>query len=323
MNAKAKNINLVCQTLSMLHRFLFWLSRREGLKDLMMRFSFARRAARRFVAGEDLHEALDSVAHLNYGGCSASIDLLGEGVTNEEEARGAVQDYLRILDEIAEHGVDSDIAVKLTQLGLAISKDLCCENVGTILDRAKENDNFVYIDMEGSMYAQDTIDIYLALRRRYRNVGVALQAMLYRSEDDLERIIEAGGTVRLVKGAYREPKDIAYPKKKDVDGAYVRLMIRMFSDDAQKRGAYVAIGTHDERIITLAKMHTAKEGIPKDRFEFQMLYGIRGGLQQRLAEEGYRMRVYTPFGSQWYPYFMRRMAERPANVWFVLRNVVR
>jgi len=219
--------------------------------------------------------------------------------------------------------VDSDISIKLTQLGLAISRDLCEENVKAILERAKETDNFVYIDMEEARYTQDTIDIYLSLRRSYKNVGVALQAMLMRSHDDLERIVEAGGTVRLVKGAYKEPKEIAYPKKKDVDNVYIRLMIRMLGEDALKNGAYLAVGTHDERILTLAKMHAARNGISKNRFEFQMLYGIRSDLQRNLADDGYRIRVYTPFGTQWYPYFMRRMAERPANTWFVLKNLVR
>lgn len=307
----------------MLQRFLFWLSKREDLKNFMMRFTFSQRIARRFVAGVELHEALDTIDHLNYDGFTTSIDLLGENVKDEEGTKKVVQDYLDILDEITEHDVDSNISIKLTQLGLAISKDLCMENVEAILEKAKENDNFVYFDMEESTYTQDTIDIYLTMRKKYKNVGVALQAMLYRSESDLERIIEVGGTVRIVKGAYKESKDIAYPKKKDVDNAFVKLMMRMFANDALEKGAYVALGTHDEHIITLAKLHTSQFGIPKDRFEFQMLYGIRHDLQRKLIEEGYQNRIYTPFGDQWYPYLMRRMAERPANLWFVLKNLVR
>lgn len=307
----------------MLRSFLFWLSKREGLKDFMMRFAFSRRAARRFVAGEELHEALDTVAHLNYDGFAASLDLLGENVKDEEGTRKVMQDYLDILDEITKHDVDSNVSIKLTQLGLAISKDLCMENVETILERAKENESFVYFDMEESTYTEDTIDIYLTMRKKYTNVGVALQAMLYRSESDLERIIAAGGTVRIVKGAYKESRDIAYPKKKDVDNAFVKLMMRMFADDALEKGAYVALGTHDEHIITLAKLHTSQFNIPKDRFEFQMLYGIRTDLQRKLIEEGYQNRIYTPFGDQWYSYLLRRMAERPANLWFVLKNLVR
>lgn len=307
----------------MLKRFLFWLSKQDGLKNFIMRFESSKRAARRFVAGEELHEALDTIAHLNYEGFAASLDLLGENVKDEEGTKKVVQDYLEILDEITKHDSNSDVSIKLTQLGLAISRDLCVENVESILEKAKENENFVYFDMEESAYTEDTINIYLTMRKKYKNIGVALQAMLYRSESDLERIIEAGGTVRIVKGAYKEPKDVAYQKKKAVDNAYVKLMMRMFANDAIEKGVYAAIGTHDEHIITLAKIHTSQFGIPKDRFEFQLLYGIRQDLQRKLVEEGFQTRVYVPFGDQWYPYLMRRMAERPANLWFVLKNLAR
>lgn len=279
--------------------------------------------ARRFVAGERLDEAIVAVHKLNHAGLLATLDHLGENVTSETEARDATSEILDLVEAIESSGAWSGVSIKLTQLGLDLSPALAVENAGRIVARAAQAGRFVRIDMESSDYVQPTLDLFEALWERHRNVGVAIQSYLYRSADDVARLVDLGASVRLVKGAYDEPPVVAYPEKADVDASFVRLMDLLFSERARANGVFPAIATHDEVLIDWAKAHTRQHGIPSERFEFQMLYGIRQGLQRQLADEGYRVRAYVPYGAQWYPYFMRRLAERPANVFFLLRNLLR
>lgn len=301
-----------------LRQALSGLSQQRHVKQIVTRTRIARRVARRFVAGETLEEALAVVRGLNREGMSATLDHLGENVATREEADGAAEAYRRILREIAAAGVDSNISVKLTQMGLDLSEDLAYQHALSVVRQAAEFGNFVRIDMEGSAYVQATFDIFGRLFREYRNVGVVIQSYLYRSAEDVQRMNREHARVRLVKGAYLEPATVAYQSKADVDWNYIRLMEHLL-----ERGTYPAIATHDEAIIAQAKRFAGEHEIGPDRFEFQMLYGIRRDLQARIVTEGYRMRIYVPYGTEWYPYLMRRMAERPANVLFVLGNIAR
>lgn len=289
-----------------------------------MRFPLSRRAARRFIAGETLSEALPVVRALNEHDILATLDHLGENVQTREKAISAAQEYLKILDAIQENRLNSNVSLKLTQMGLDLSEELCFENLKGILERARLYGNFVRIDMEGSAYTDRTLKLYERLRQAgYENVGVVIQAYLYRSHADVERLIELGANVRLCKGAYAEPPSIAFPKKRDVDRNFRELLQMLWSLPARENGAYVAIATHDQRLIEWAKHFAQAHEIPKDGFEFQMLHGIRRDLQGSLAREGYRVRVYVPYGQDWYPFFMRRLAERPANLLFLARHLFR
>ena len=304
----------------MLRSALLYLSNQQQVFNFVRHNGLARKFAQRFVAGETLEEVLDSVAALNAKGISASLDLLGESVHAESEARAAGAEYVRMLDRIAERKINANVSLKLTAMGLDLSRDLCLEIVRGILDRARELDTFVRLDMESTQYTDVTLDMfYDALFPVYAgHVGIVLQSYLRRTDADVERAITAQCRVRLCKGAYQEPATLAYPDKTDVDASYVRAMQALMA-----RGNYPGLATHDERIIVEAKQYAATRGIGRDRFEFQMLYGIRRDLQESLAREGYNMRVYVPFGTQWYPYLMRRLAERPANVAFITGNVLR
>lgn len=307
----------------MFRAFFIYLSHSARLRRWLTRLSIPRRMAARFVAGEKLEDAIRVVQTLNSKGILATLDHLGENVESREDAYRARSDCLAILDCIAQNGLKSHLSIKLTQLGLDIGDDFCAENVVQILDRAAKYHNFVRIDMEGSAYTQRTLDLYYRLHKEYDNVGVVIQSYLYRSEADVCRLIQEGARVRLCKGAYKEPPDIAFPKKADVDANYVKLMQMMLSETARRNGVHLAVATHDEKMIAATKQYVAEHNIGRDEFEFQMLYGIRRDLQERLAAEGYTVRVYVPYGSEWYPYFMRRLAERPANVWFLLSNIIR
>jgi len=309
--------------MSLSKSLLLRLSRSAPLRDFIVGFSVARRMSRRFVAGETLEEAIEAIRSLNQRGILATIDHLGEDVTSQEEARQAVEEYLRALDGLAESGVDSGVSLKLTQMGLDIDQSFCQENVAQIVEKAKRHGIFVRIDIEGSPHTERTIQVYRALRQRYDNVGIAIQSYLYRSEDDVRQMIPQGLNVRLCKGAYDEPPDIAFPDKKDVDANLIKLMEMLLTEEARKAGCYPALATHDEKIINWCKEHVRKEGIGKEEFEFQMLYGIRPQLQEELADQGYRVRAYVPYGDSWYPYFMRRLAERPANLFFLLKNLLK
>jgi len=275
--------------------------------------------ARRFIAGETLDEAIDAVRELNNDGIAATLDLLGENVTSVEESRRARDQFLHILDRIHKAGVDSNVSVKLTQMGLDIGDDVCTENMMAILLRAKEYHNFVRIDMEGSDYTQRTIDIFQHLFERVSsNVGIVLQAYLYRTEFDVIAMNRLGARIRLCKGAYLEPETVAFRKKKFTDSNYIRCLEMIL-----KKGTHPAIATHDEKIIAYAREFVEKNGIAKDRFEFQMLYGIRRDIQKQLVRDGYQIRVYVPFGTEWFPYFSRRLGERTGNIVFIVKNLYR
>jgi proline dehydrogenase len=272
------------------------------------------------VAGETLDGALDAVAALNSKGLTASLDLLGESVTNEREARESGRQYLEILDRIHERTLDANVSVKLTAMGMDISEELCVAIMQDILDKARDYRSFVRLDMESSAYTDRTLRLFEdRLYPNYpENVGIVLQSALRRTEADTRRANELRCRVRLCKGAYLEPPSVAYPDKADVDANYVRCMQLLM-----KEGKYPGIATHDERIIAEAKRYAAEQRIGLDTFEFQMLYGVRRDLQDQLVRDGYRCRVYVPFGTQWYPYLMRRLAERPANLAFITGNVMR
>ena len=273
-----------------------------------------RLGAARFVAGETLDEALVVLAELNAKGLHANTTLLGEDVTSREETAAVVAEYRTVLDRIAERGLRVNLALKLTHMGLLIDEELAYENLHELVRHARSRDNFVRIDMEHSSVVDATLRLYRRLREDgHDNVGCVLQSYLYRTPDDLESLLPLTPNLRLVKGAYLEPPGIAYPRKSDVDDAYRRLLER-----ALRGGAYVAVATHDETLIE----HTIRLGYERDRFELQMLYGVRPGLQLDLVERGFKVLVATPYGPQWYPYLMRRLAERPANLIFLLRNLL-
>ena len=304
----------------MLRSALLYLSDQKQIFRFVRNNKLAKNFANRFVAGETLETALSAVSRLNARGITASLDLLGESVHNEAEARAAGQEYVNMLDRIYERRADANVSVKLTAMGLDVSEDLCVAIMQKILQRAREYQTFVRIDMEGSAYTQRTLDLFeQRLYPAYReNVGIVLQSYLYRTFADVERANELKARVRLCKGAYKEPETVAHPDKKDVDSNYVRCMQALL-----EKGNYPGIATHDEAIIRQARSFVRDKQIPLNRFEFQMLYGVRRDLQDRLVREGYRMRVYVPFGTQWYPYLMRRLAERPANVAFITGNVLK
>lgn len=272
-----------------------------------------RLGAARFVAGETLDEALGVLADLNAKGLHANTTLLGEDVTSREETAAVVTEYREVLDRIAERGLHVNLALKLTHLGLLIDEELAYENLVALVRHAAERGNFVRIDMEHSSVVDPTLRIYRRAREvGHENVGAVLQAYLYRTPEDLESLLPLAPNLRLVKGAYLEPPEVAYPRKHDVDDAYRRILERALAG-----GAYVAVATHDESLIG----HTMQLGYDRDRFEFQMLYGVRPRLQLDLVARGFKVLVATPYGPQWYPYLMRRLAERPANVLFLLRNL--
>jgi proline dehydrogenase len=299
---------------------MLYLSEQQQIFRFVRNNKLAKSMANRFVAGETLESALSAVSRLNARGITASLDLLGESVHNEAEARAAGQAYVNMLDRIYERKADANVSVKLTAMGLDVSEDLCVSIMHKILQRAREYRTFVRIDMESSEYTQRTLDLFeQRLYPAYReSVGVVLQSYLYRTFADVEHTNLLKARVRICKGAYKEPETVAYPAKKDVDTSYVRCMHALM-----QHGNYPGIATHDEAIIKEAKRFAKENQIAPNRFEFQMLYGVRRDLQDQLVREGYRMRVYVPFGTQWYPYLMRRLAERPANIAFLTGNVLK
>lgn len=302
----------------MLKEAMLSLAQQGSIKAFVTNNPAGRRVARRFVAGETLDDAMEVTRRLNGRGISVSLDHLGENVNDADEATATANGYVAILQRIADERAEANISIKLTALGLDIDADLCRASVEQVLDRARELDLFVRIDMEGSAYTERTLDLVRALRREYENVGTVLQTCLFRTPRDVEVLIAEHTRCRLVKGAYLEPPTIAFPRKADVDEQYILLMRELLA-----RGNYPAVATHDDRIIAEARTFVAQHDIPRARFEFQMLYGIRRDLQDRLTREGYNVRVYVPYGTQWYPYLTRRMAERPANLMFVVSNTFR
>ena len=304
----------------MLRSTFLYLSNQPQVFRFVRQNALAQKFASRFVAGETLATALAAVRALNAGGISVSLDVLGESVHTDAEARGQQAQYLALLDSIAREQLDANVSLKLTAMGLDIADELCVTIMQEILERAQRHRTFVRVDMEGSAYTERTLRLFED--RLYPNfrehVGIVLQSYLRRTPADVDRAIQLKCRVRLCKGAYQEPASVAFPDKGDVDRTYLHCMERLVAD-----GNYPGLATHDERIIAETKRFVAERGIARDRFEFQMLYGVRRDLQQQLVRDGYRMRVYVPFGTQWYPYLMRRLAERPANVAFITGNVVR
>jgi proline dehydrogenase len=278
-----------------------------------------RLGAARFVGGESLDEVVPVLRRLNERGLRTNTTLLGEAVRDPDETRRIVETYREVLERIASEGLVANVAVKLTQIGLDVSEDVAYENVEAVVTRAGELGNFVRIDMESSAYVDSTLRIYRRLREAgHENVGAVLQSYLYRAEDDLRALLPLRPNLRLVKGAYLEPPEVAYPQKHDVDAAYVRLL-----ETCMREAAFTAVATHDERLIERAIAYAEREGIEEDRFQFQMLYGVRPRLQVELVQRGFAVLVATPYGPDWYPYLMRRLAERPANLLFFLRSAIR
>ena len=301
--------------------FFRLVAKSRTLKKMASRYGMRRPASfgRRFIAGETVDEAIAAARTCLGRGVLITLDLLGESVTNLDEAAAATREYLDVVEAMTAADVERNISLKLTQLGLDVDKVTAIDNIRKILERAEPAGFFVRIDMEGSAYTDVTLEIFETLwRHGYRQIGVVLQAALYRTEEhDLARVNALGARIRLVKGAYKEPKSIAHQRKGDVDAAYARMMRTLITD-----GNYPALATHDPRMIELAREWAREHGVAPDRFEFQMLFGIRRDLQAMLGKAGYRVRVYIPFGREWFPYFMRRLGERPANALFVVRSVL-
>jgi len=305
----------------MLRAAFIALSENRSLRHMAESSSIGHRVSGRFVAGTTIEEALKATRETNALGMSVSLDNLGENVTNADEARTSAQLYHELLDRITERGLNANVSLKLTHMGFDIDQGLAIGIVQRLVEHAREKQNFVRVDMEGSPYTQRTLDLVEEIHNHDGNqgaVGAVIQAYLQRSEADVQSLISQGIRIRLCKGAYKEPPEIAFPEKSDVDGNYVRLMKVLL-----KSGIYHGIATHDEKMIQATMAFAEAEKIPSSAFEFQMLYGIRRDLQRELVRQGWRMRVYIPFGTEWYPYFMRRLAERPANALFVARNLLR
>jgi proline dehydrogenase len=317
-----------------LRALLIFLSKAGWAQNMVTRLGLAWRAASRFVAGTTLEEALDAVRALNAQGITATLDHLGEHTSTPSEAQQATDAILATLAAIREAGVRSNVSIKLTQIGLGLDERVCAENLERILAGARKNAGFVRVDMEDTPYTDQTIDLYYRMRaKKHAHLGMVVQAYLFRAEADTRRLCADATPIRLVKGAYNEPPDKAFPKKVDVDANF-DLLAKIMIDAALAAGGppaaaegrippLVALGTHDEKRIAFARSYAEKAGLPKAALEFQMLYGIRRDLQVKLVADGYPVRVYVPFGTHWYPYFMRRLAERPANVWFFISNLLR
>jgi proline dehydrogenase len=302
----------------MLRSQLLYLSEREAPKKLLTGHTWGRRLAARFIAGESLEDAVRAVRALNAEGFDATLDCLGESVHDAPTAKEACEVYLGILDRLAAERLRSHVSIKLTQLGLAMDESMTLQHLAALTERAQKLGNFIRIDMESSAYTESTLRVFRQINAPRETLGIVIQSYLRRSEQDVADLVKGGARIRLVKGAYQEPAEIAFPHKSDVDANFIKLMKMMLSS-----GIFHAIATHDDRMIA-ATIATARErALAADRFEFQMLYGIRRQLQRDLLKQGYRVRVYVPYGKQWYAYFMRRLAERPANLIFLLRNFFR
>jgi proline dehydrogenase len=316
----------------MLRSFFIYFSKAKWAQNLVTNWGFAWRMASRFVAGEQMVDAERVVKELNLKGINATLDQLGEHTTNSDEANRAADGIIAILDDIQKAGIRSNVSIKLTQIGMGMDDEVCKKNLTRILERARQYGNFVRIDIEDSPYTDKTIDMFsemLAKGFTVNTVGMAMQSYLFRAETDTKTMLEMGTSFRLVKGAYKEPATVAYPKKADVDANF-DILTSILIDASLKNRTNIsddgrippipAIATHDEKRIAFAKAYAEKMGLPKSGLEFQMLYGIRRDLQDGLMKQGYPVRVYVPFGTHWYPYFMRRLAERPANIWFFISN---
>jgi proline dehydrogenase len=299
---------------------LIWLSRQEGLKDFATRFGFFKKLTTRFVAGENIDEVIPFIRQLNSENATASFDHLNESVGSAAEAEQEVLEYLNILAKIDEQRIRSNVSIKLTQFGLGLDPELAYQNARRVVVEAERRGNFVRVDMEDSSVTQVTIDIFKRLRAEFEmnTVGIVLQSYLYRTLADAQELVKLPARIRICKGAYNEPPEVAFPEKKDVDANYIKVMQLLLGS-----GIYHGIATHDPKMIDATLEFATREGIGKEKYEFQMLYGIRRDLQHQLARDGFNVRIYVPYGKHWYPYFMRRLAERPANMWFVMKNLAK
>jgi proline dehydrogenase len=302
----------------MLRSTLLKLSESPGFARWVISNHSTRKMSRRFVAGETLDEAIAAARRCNELGMATSLDYLGENVSTTTDAHRARDAYLEVFDRIATEKLNANVSCKLTQLGLDLSAEFCEGLVLSVVERAAGYDNFLRVDMEGSVYTQRTVELVKRIRARNPAIGTVIQSYLYRSEGDIQDLLAYGCRVRLCKGAYKETAEVAFEKKQDVDGNYIRLMQLLLPS-----GFYHAIATHDPHMIAETIRWAAEKQVSKNDFEFQMLYGIRTDLQRRLVKDGYRVRIYIPYGRDWFPYFMRRLAERPANIGFLLRNFFR
>ncbi len=315
----------------MLRAFFIFLSKAKWAQNLVMNWRFAWKVASRFIAGTSINEAIQVVKNLNEQGFHVTLDHLGENTSSFEDAGNSTNEVIQLLEEIYKNSVSANVSIKLSQIGLGIDKQLCKDNLLTILDKAKELKNFIRIDMEDSSITSDSLDIVKSAYKYYSGVGTVIQSYLYRSEDDVRTLINDCITIRMVKGAYKEPASVAFPKKKDVDDNFDHLVKICFEEinsceskkisDGEKFPPLIAVASHDQKRLENALNLAKSLNISKEHFEFQMLYGIRRDLQIEYKKLGYHVRVYVPYGTHWYPYFMRRLAERPANVWFFLSNV--
>jgi proline dehydrogenase len=297
------------------------MSTNAWLRERATKTAFVRRSVSTFMPGERLEDAMAAAAQQQAQGISTMFTKLGENLTSAEEAEEVTQHYLDVLDRVKASGLRAQISVKPTQLGLDLDNELCFRNLQRLVDRAAERDNFVWIDMESSPYVDPTLELFRRTRARSPRIGIAIQAYLYRSEKDVESLIPLGSAIRLVKGAYLEPQSIAYPKKADVDENYYKLACRLLADDALGAGGLLHIATHDARIADRLAAFADEHQVPKSAYEYAMLYGIQRGLQQRLVQSGRQVRVLIAYGEYWFAWYMRRLAERPANVWFVVKNL--
>src|SRR5215211_5043586 len=299
---------------------LIWLSRQEGLKDFATNFGFFKKLTTRFVAGDNIDETIPFIRQINSENATASFDHLNESVGSADEAEQEVAEYQNILTKIDETKIRSNVSIKLTQFGLGLDPELAYQNARRVVEDAHERGNFVRVDMEDSSATQSTIDIFKRLRGEFglNTVGIVLQSYLYRTFADAQELIKIPARIRICKGAYLEPPEVAFPDKKDVDANYIKVMQLLLSS-----GIYHGIATHDPKMIDATIDFARREGIEKEKYEFQMLYGVRRDLQRQLAGDDFNLRIYVPYGKHWYPYFMRRLAERPANVWFVLKNLAK
>jgi len=307
-------------------RFFFvYLSRAKWARNLVTSLSLAKQVSRRFVAGETIQEAVDAAKILNKQGMSATLDFLGESVTDAEVAAASADEILALLDSIEASGVNANVSVKLSQLGLRIDPKLALANMRRILERARNYGNKVRVDMEESDLVDVTLSLYRTLRDEdgFDNVGVVIQSYLFRSAGDVEKLVDEGAWIRLCKGAYAEPPHIAFPKKSDTDNSFIELTNFMLSEKARKNGVFLGIATHDPQMIDASLDYVNSNQIQAKEFEFQMLFGIRRELQKKLVEQGYQVRIYVPYGTAWYPYLVRRLAEHPANLWFFINNLFR
>lgn len=307
--------------MQVIRKALLATSQNRWLKERAPRYRFVQRAAARFMPGEDMEQALAAARILQGQRVSSILTQLGENLTSVAEAKDVTQHYLRVLDRVKALRLDVEISIKPTQLGLDQNERECLQNLEILAEHAAQQlGNFVWIDMEGSAYTDRTLELFQKARQRHANLGVCLQSYLYRTPKDLEALLPLGGGIRLVKGAYREPPEIAYPRKRDVDESYMRLAERLLTPEARQR-TRAAFGTHDLKLIQRISQQAQKLGLPSAEVEFELLYGIQRAEQLRLARDGYRVRVLISYGSQWFPWFMRRLAERPANIGFVVRNL--